>query len=1314
MVPVLTEAALKAVAQTAFNYLEARHLARSEDKAEIYVQDYINNTIRSLGASETIQLAFQVALACAYTTFARTYPQWATTFFDEKFLNNAAAPFLARCLLKREAPDPVELAVAWADQIAVEAGVRHPRIGEIASAAENLIRFLRAELRARGELLQDYDALDVNAVERSSTSIERSVEALRAELYQALSHAAKYEVTVQEAKGLVIGDHATVTNTFQTFYESNYASLQEYYIPPDEVFERVRVDEFVGRAWLEDNLDQFLSSNDRGAWLLVGEAGIGKTSFLAHLVRERGYLHLFSEQAAGDNNLDRAIQNLVVQLIARFRIEPYAGRDTLPQTLSRYPDFLVRLLRSAAEKLGAGERLVIVVDALDQAGVPDGGNVLGLPRQLPRGIYLILTQRPKAVTLNIEPVPQRVDLRAEDFLNQGDIVAFLTQVASDQNIVEQLRDRGYTVQDFVRLLSERSGGNWIYLHYVLKEILNKHRLPLDLKSLPLGLVGYYAHYWCNWREQPQWDELYAPLLLTLAAAFEPLPLSTLKQWANVKIEDYRLRRLLKEEWGAFVYELGGEERRYRLYHLSLQEFLYGDVERDRFAPNVEGLLDELCERMKATHIRIIAKLEENCAGDWPAIASNPYVHRYLSNHLRLAGFEQVLFDLVNKQAWYEAQTRSDSSNRAYLTDLTQARAAAETANIAKTRLHQFAPYLGWEIRVAFAISSLHSYSTNIPAALVQALTQNGYWSPAEALAIARQNTDPSGRYKSTVATLPYLPDSLKNETVRDLLSAAYSINDRATRSEVYIDLIPHLPEDTKSDITRNVLDAAWATKDNYSRAKLFMKIAWHLSEPERSATVRAALGATRSVRDKGTQASIFLGLIPHLTEPEKSEVLHEALEAAQVIKNTYTRVQTLARLITYLREPERSATVHAALATARTVKEKGTQARVLAELVHRLPEPMKSAILDETLAATREIRHSSDQAFAMTLLARELPEPMRSKTLVNALSAARAIKDGGDRGRTLAKLSAYLSEGTRAWVHNKALEIQDRTIKAEVLVALVPHLPEAKKGDTILEVLEDVRTIESQDNQAKILTELLPHLPASTRSEVLPAILDISLKVKDKNTRAEAVTSLTPYLPPPLLSELLHEIRLIKDRFISAGILASITSNLQEPLKSEIVQETIAIANGIKNRNAQATVLVELTPYLPEPTRNEIVRDALAAAHGVRNSCTRVQALGKVIPYLPEPTRSETVRDALAVATLVEGSSERALALTTLAPFLAQLERPTLYPLWQEMLHLLAVHRRKHLLADIAALSPVITKLGGVEAMTETVRTILDVGQRWR
>ncbi len=212
--------------------------------------------------------------------------------------------------------------------------------------------------------------------------------------------------------------------------------LDESYIRPDAVFQRVTIDDFVGREWLTAKVDAFLTdpAYKSGVFVLMGEVGVGKTTFLAHLAHQRNYLHLFGEQVPGEANVPRALRSLIAQLITRHRLEPYATGHTLPDALPGDHIAFERVLRLAASHLRSDERIVIVCDALNEVGAVPGGNVLGLPSVLPDGVYLIVSHALVPIRLNFRFAPQMVwlDPRGED--NLRDMQAYLQMIATRPDV----------------------------------------------------------------------------------------------------------------------------------------------------------------------------------------------------------------------------------------------------------------------------------------------------------------------------------------------------------------------------------------------------------------------------------------------------------------------------------------------------------------------------------------------------------------------------------------------------------------------------------------------------------------------------------------------------------------------------------------------------------------------------------------------------------------------------------------------------------------------------------------------------------------
>jgi hypothetical protein len=235
------------------------------------------------------------------------------------------------------------------------------------------------------------------------------------------------------------------------------------------VFRQVNVEAFVGRAALKQEIDDFIAARRSGLFLIEGEAGLGKTALLAHLVYTRGYLHVFGGRFEGEINRPNAVAHLAAQVVSRYQIEGY--RDGVSLELARSPHFLQRLLEQAAGRLAVGERIVIVYDALDQGGAPnDESNSLGLPRSLPDGVIVIASQRPVQDPPRCDAEARHIHrLVADDPANLADIRAFLARKADDPRIAAQLAGRA-TRDAFVETLLRRSGGNWMYLHYVLQDI----------------------------------------------------------------------------------------------------------------------------------------------------------------------------------------------------------------------------------------------------------------------------------------------------------------------------------------------------------------------------------------------------------------------------------------------------------------------------------------------------------------------------------------------------------------------------------------------------------------------------------------------------------------------------------------------------------------------------------------------------------------------------------------------------------------------------------------------------------------------------
>jgi hypothetical protein len=122
------------------------------------------------------------------------------------------------------------------------------------------------------------------------------------------------------------------------------------------------------------------------------------------------------------------------------------------------------------------------------------------------------------------------------------------------------------------------------------------------------------------------------------------------------------------------------------------------------------------------------------------------------------------------------------------------------------------------------------------------------------------------------------------------------------------------------------------------------------------------------------------------------------------------------------------------------------------------------------------------------------------------------------------------------------------------------------------------------------------------------------------------------------------------------------------------------------------------------------VEEALEVARGIGREGHRASALEALATRLAQAGRLEL---AVQAAGGIGHEWYRARALKAVATRLLALPPAEVLPLWVETLRLCATRSRRDLLADLAALAPVIAALGGPEAIEETCRAIEDVGRWW-
>ncbi len=184
---------------------------------------------------------------------------------------------------------------------------------------------------------------------------------------------------------------------------------------------------------------------------------------------------------------------------------------------------------------------------------------------------------------------------------------------------------------------------------------------------------------------------------------------------------------------------------------------------------------------------------------------------------------------------------------------------------------------------------------------------------------------------------------------------------------------------------------------------------------------------------------------------------------------------------------------------------------------------------------------------------------------------------------------------------------------------------------------------------------------------LLPEPLEIARAIGYESYRARALQRLVPHLP-------------------------------------EIVPEALEVVRAMRDEFNRARALQGLAPHLSE----NLLSEALEVVRAIGSESYRAEALQGLAPHLSE----NLLPEALEIARAIGSESSRAEALQRLVTKLASISIDLLF--LKKTFHALATLNRSHFLENLPQLAPLIVKFGGIEALREIPKAIMDVSRWWK
>ena len=344
---------------------------------------------------------------------------------------------------------------------------------------------------------------------------------------------------------------------------------------------------FVGRDRLRerfrDSRDGLRQSPQGGVFLLTGQPGVGKTAFLAQVVRDRPAetIHFFYRATEGIRDPGECLRSLYrsVQSLFGWREEPRHN-----------PVGWADLLRRAgAEALARSTVLTVVMDALDEAERGAEFDAIDLiPARVPPGVCLVAASRPGPAvdTLRARGVtPEDLIPDAEDHIEDARAACeyFLAGVCSGE-----LGGTGARVRGLGARIAESAGGNFLVLTSFFKAhsgaAYSFDALEEAAADLTSSVRDAYESFFRRIEQGLSESALsgVCQALRALVTARGPVTQAMACRAFGMRTEQWRvgLSRVRQFLIEGGVRMGGAGETTWRLYHETFREFLVQEFEAD--------------------------------------------------------------------------------------------------------------------------------------------------------------------------------------------------------------------------------------------------------------------------------------------------------------------------------------------------------------------------------------------------------------------------------------------------------------------------------------------------------------------------------------------------------------------------------------------------------------------------------------------------------------------------------------------------------------------------------------------------------------
>ena len=910
---------------------------------------------------------------------------------------------------------------------------------------------------------------------------------------------------------------------------------------------------FVGRKEAMERLNRFIATNTHGVAIVYAPAGYGKTTFLAHWIRQveekGGWLsgdgqavlivvrHFFNPTIHLSQWLSNAYAHLLAQL-SRLSDQLIPIPDDEDERWAALHNFLAKL------QWPEGVKLVIVLDGLDDA---KGEVKPFIPSKIPEGLFVVVSGR---------------------WDGEGEVPPYLKEWAkftefiplkalSEDEIREWLRKAGEGElahlaenDEFVQMLRAKTDGLPLFVRYLIDDLLQaikEGKSPEKvLERTPLGFSEYV-------KEQVQ---QLSKLVRNEKGVQDLFALLTVAKGALC-------RREVKELTGLSVWDLKGLPHQVTRWFSIGRAHPYADLppdEMETYAFAHPLLSEEFRKHLGREAEEMEEKLLEWCEG-WRE-HTFPYILRHYADHL----YERWWQKTFEQKTYFRTPVPDSQSLYSALCQL-----ALDTEFAQSQTLHL-------------------PDEPNLPLKTVQ-LALDAAIKLEDAPMMARLLMEHAKRAQSEEETP--LQAWRKGHRERALRMATEIIFERDHKLGTLWGLLLAWEAESEGerDWAKRFLDEV---RERWKGAKLTGLEDWQV---KMAAFLLSEMGQVEgAIKVAGLVLGDY-GKKELATNWAAKRLFEHALKVAEGIEDARVRAWALRDIAV---EMAKARMFEKAMETAERIEDAYEQEWALSEIAKEMAkvgmEERAKEVFEQALKVAEGIEDAKERAWALREIAKEIAKAgmkERAKEIFEqALKTAEGIRDAREQAEALREIAVGMA---KAGMFEQALEaaegIKQAQLRADALSEIAGEMAKVGMEERAKEVFEQAlkvaEGIEEAWERADALSEIAEVMAKAGMEERAIEIFHHALQVTEgiepiglqalplrKIARMMAKAGMTEWAEE-VFERALQITKGIEDEFLKARVLTWITWAMADSKieKRILWQQTLQVVEGIKNRLEQAEEL---------------------------------------------------------------------------------------------------------------------------------------------